>query len=123
MSKSKKQLSNLHQTNGRDETKTKKFTPTTLEQFWGEKNGSERYHTMDSDEYERYINEDLNSAELRQHAVEVAHIAPSTSIERTKNRLILEHKKYIAGFTQEEVILPKNKPASKELLKIMSDVK
>ena len=123
MAKTKKSLKNLNQTNGRDETKTKKFETTTLEQLFGEKDGSERYNTMNTEEYERYLNEELNPAEIRRHAVEVAHIAPSTSLERTKNRLITEHKKHVAAFTQEALQPKKDPKPDKELLKIMAEVK
>jgi len=122
MAKTKKTLKTLNQVNGRDETKTPKFVPTTLEQVWGEQN-TNKYNTLDTEAYEKYINEELNSAELRRHAVEVAHVAPSTSIERTKNRLILEHKKYVQGLKQEEVVLPKEKPVSRDVLRIMAEVK
>jgi hypothetical protein len=117
----KKSLKSLNQINGRDETKTPKFKPTKLEKLWDD--DVRGYNTTDTEEYERYINEDLNSAELRQHAVEVAHVAPSTSIERTKNRLILEHKKYVAGMTKEDIKPIKDKPVPKELLKFMAETK
>jgi hypothetical protein len=117
----KKSLKNLTEINGRDESKTPKFKPSKIEKLWDD--GPKGYNTDDTEEYERYINEELNSAELRRHAVEVAHIAPTTSIERTKNRLILEHKKYVAGLNPDEVKLPKEKPVSKELLKIMAETK
>jgi len=122
MAKTKK-LSSLKETHGRDDSKTPKFQPTTLSQLFGETNGSERYNTMDTEEYERYLNEDLNSAELRRHAVEVAHVPPTTSVERTKKRLILEHKKYVAGFTSPLRKAKKEITPTKEALRIMAEVK
>lgn len=123
MAKIKKSLKDLNQTNGRDEAKTPKFEPTTLEQLFGEKDGSERYSTMDTEEYERYLNEELNPAEIRRHAVEVAHIRPSTNLERTKKQLIIEHRKHVTAFTQEMPKAKKDPKPDKELLKIMAEVK
>lgn len=124
MPKTKKSLKERQEINGRDDSKTKKFQPTTLEELWGEVN-DKKYHTLDSEEYERYLNEDLNSAEVREHAIEVAHIQPGTSMERTKNRLVLEHKKYVQALNlpNDYPELPKEKPVTKEILKIMSDTK
>ena len=118
-----KSLKSLKEVNGRDETKTKKFQPTTLEGLWGE-GVSNKYNTLDTEEYEKYLNEELNSAEIRRHAIEVAHIAPGTDLERTKNRLITEHKKYVQGLRKDNYPeIPKEKPVSKEVLKIMAETK
>lgn len=98
------------------------YEVTSLSMLWGESNGTEKYSTMDVEEYEAQLN-DMVSADLRRHAIEVAHVVPSTSVERLKKRLISEFKKHVAQFRVPKYNNKKEKPASKEVLKIMAEAK
>lgn len=126
MSKKSKKL-NLKtalQTDGKleKENENGEYEITSLDQLWGFDGTGGRYQTLDTEEYTNEL-EELNSAELRRHAIEVAHVVPSTSVERLKKRLILEHKKYVSAFRTPKHQNKKDKPPSKEVLKIMSEVK
>ncbi|MEK6880084.1 MAG: hypothetical protein AABY22_10770, partial [Nanoarchaeota archaeon] len=46
-----------------------KDVPTTLSQLWGERDN--KYESKSEEEYTQYLNE-LNTAELRTHAIQVA---------------------------------------------------
>ena len=118
----KKKLLDLDQVHGKLEPENGEYEPTTLSQVFGESNGSEKYNTLDIEKYKSQL-DDLNVAELRTHAIEVARVVPSSNTERLKTRLISEFQKHVSQFTQAKIKLPKDKEPSKEVLKIMSEVK
>lgn len=122
----RKKLNELNQVDGKvrkeEDSDTPQYEPTTLSQLFGETNGTERYGTLDVEEYKNQL-EEYNSAELRRHAIEVAHVVPAISPERTKKRLILEFQKYTLGFTTPKITHKKDKEPSKEALRIMAECK
>lgn len=124
MPKKSNKLTEMDQLHGKleKENENGEYEVTSLDQLWGFDGTGGRYKTLDPQEYENELN-DLNSAELRRHAIEVAHVVPSTSVERLKKRLILEFKKHISAFRVPKNQNKKDKPASKEVLKIMAEVK
>jgi hypothetical protein len=122
----RKKLNESNQTDGKirseEDSENPQYQPTTLSQLFGETNGSERYGTLDADEYRTTL-EGFNSAELRRHAIEVAHVVPAISSERTIKRLLLEFQKYTLGFTTPRVTHKKDKTPSEEALRIMAECK
>jgi len=128
MAKSKINLKTAKQTDGKvrkeelPETKEVQYEPTTLAQMWGESNGSEKYKTLDIEEYKKSLAE-MNLSELQSHALEVAHVVPIHQRERLEKRLYLEFQRHVAGFTVPKTTHRVEKPASKELLRIMAEVK
>jgi hypothetical protein len=97
-----------------------KFVPTTLDQIWGQTKDI-KYEGKSEEEYAEYLNE-LNTAELRTHAIQVATIIPSTNVDRLKKRLVIEYQKYTNSLRGTRAPKPDKMP-SKEVLKIMSEVK
>jgi hypothetical protein len=126
MARKKLNLNTALQTDGKirseEDSENPQYQPTTLSQLFGETNGSERYGTLDIEVYKNTL-EGFNSAELRRHAIEVAHVVPAVSSERTIKRLVLEFQKYTAGFTMPRVTHKKDKEPSKEALRIMAECK
>jgi hypothetical protein len=122
----KKKLSELKQTDGRlrpeEELDNPQYEPTTLAMLFQESNGSERYGTLNVEEYKTQLSE-YNTAELQRHAVEVAHVVPAVSRERLEKRLVLEFQKYTSGFLIPKTKPKKEKEPSKEALRIMAEVK
>ncbi len=131
MAKNKLNLKTASQTHGKlepeldDKNQESKYEITSLDQLWhGDSIGFGKYKTDNLDEYKEFISPDnMNTAELRRHAVEVAHVVPATSRERLEKRLVLEFQKHWAGFRQAKIKPVKDKEPSKEALKIMSEVK
>lgn len=124
MPKGKKKLSELSQTDGklRKEDTSGQYEPTTLAQLWGEGHGTDKYGTLNIEEYRAQL-KDMNTASLREHAIEVAHIVPGTNRERLEKRLEAEFLKHVKSFTQNKIERPKEKEPTKEVLKIMEEVK
>lgn len=124
MANIKKNIKNLKQTDGkvRKEDVTGKPQVSTLAQLWGEETGLNKYGTTEIDEYRSQIKE-MNTASLREHAIEVAHVVPGTNRDRLVKRLEAEFLKHVAAFTPIEDNRPKEKTPSKELLKIMEECK
>lgn len=125
MPKTKKKLNELSQIHGKLEPEldnpTQEYEVTTLDQLFGD-NGFSKYSTMDLEEYRAQIT-DYNTAELRTHAIEVAHVVPSISRERTEKRLLLEFQKHVAGFKTPKITHKVDKKPSKEALRIMAECK
>lgn len=119
-------LSNLKQIDGKirkeEEQENPQYEPTTLSQLFGESTGSERYGTLDLEEYKTQLAE-MNTSELQRHAVEKAHVVPAVSRERLEKRLVLEFQKYTSGFLVPKIKPRKEKEPSKEALRIMAEVK
>jgi len=122
--KRKTLLKNKKQTDGkvRKEDVTGKPEPTTLAQLWGEEDGLNKYGTTDLEEYKAIL-KDMNTASLREHAIEVAHVVPGANRDRLEKRLEAEFLKHIRGYTPPEDTRPKERAPSKEALKIMEEVK
>lgn len=118
----RKKLTDMEQIHGKLEPENEKYEITSLDQLWGADGTGGKYSTLDPQEYLDYINE-FNTAELRRHAIEVAHVVPSTNLERLKKRLINEHQKYVNAFRTPKIKQKVEKPPSKEVLKIMAEVK
>ena len=97
------------------------YETTTLDELWGE-TGLARYSTNDLEEYTNSLTE-MNGTDLRRHAIEVARVVPALSRERTEKRLILEFKKHVAASRVPKHSQKPEQPASKEILKIMSETK
>jgi len=117
-------LKNLKQVDGKvhaEDSKTQ-YEPTTLSQLWGETNGSEKYKTLDLEEYKAELAE-MNLSELQGHALEVAHIVPIHQRERLEKRLLTEFQRHVAGFTVPKITHKADKSPNKEALKIMSECK
>lgn len=124
--KTKLNLKTAQQIDGKirkeEDSENPQYEITTLASLWGETNGSERYGTLDVEEYKNQLAE-YNTAELQRHAVEVAHVVPATSRERLEKRLVLEFQKYTSGFRVPKIKPQKDKEPSKEVLRIMAECK
>ena len=113
------------QTDGKvrkEEVSGSQYEPTTLSQLWGETNGSEKYKTLDVEEYKEQLNQ-MNMSELQGHALEVARVVPIHQRERLEKRLVLEFQRHVAGFLVPKVTHKKDKPVSNEALRIMAECK
>jgi hypothetical protein len=125
MPRKKLNIKTANQTDGmlrpEEDSDKPKYQPTTLSQLWGETNGSERYGTQDIEEYTNFLKE-LNTADLREHATKV-NVVPAASRERLEKRLLIEFQKYTIGFQPVQQLSKKEKPVSKEVLKILSEIK
>lgn len=123
----RKKLSQLNQIDGklRKEEETdvskSKYEITSLDQLFGE-NGFSKYKTMDIGDYKEQISE-MDTASLREHAIEVAHVVPSTNRDRLEKRLLIEFQKHINAYQTPRIQQKPEKKPSKEALKIMSEVK
>lgn len=124
MPRRKKNLKDLKQTDGRirKEDVTGKPQASTLAQLWGEDTGLNKYGTIELEEYQSQL-KDMNTASLRDHAIEVAHVVPGTNRDRLVKRLEAEFLKHVAALTPIEDNRPKERKPSKTLLKIMEEVK
>jgi hypothetical protein len=124
MPKTRKKLKTLKQTDGkvRKEDITGKPQLSTLAQLWGEETGLNKYGTIDIETYKAQLKE-MNTASLREHAIEVAHVIPGTNRDRLEKRLEAEFSKHVAAFTPIEDNRPKEREPSKEALKIMEETK
>ena len=123
----KKKLHELKNIDGKiraeEEQDNPQYEITSLDQLWhGDAVGFSKYQTMDLDEYQTQLTE-MNSAELRKHAVEVAHVVPAISRERLEKRLVLEFQKHVNGYRIPKVSQKKDKEPSKAALRIMAEVK
>jgi hypothetical protein len=121
----KKKLTDLSQVDGKirkeEEKETPEYQPTTLDQLFGD-TGLSKYNTLKQEEYEGQL-EEMNSAELRRHAIEVAHVVPAISPERTKKRLLIEFQKHVTAYQIPKTPAKKDKEPSKAALRIMSECK
>ena len=92
----------ITQTHGKVE-KEKDFTPTTLDQIWGD-TGMWKYSTMDPAEYETNIRT-MAKVDLQAHASRVG-IVPVDNREVLSLRLIREFKKHVSlyRFPQDKTI-------------------
>jgi len=91
----KRTTKNISQTHGKVEPKTKEFTPTTLDQIWGD-TGEGKYKTMDVEEYETEIRL-MAKVDLHAHASRVG-IVPVDNRETLSTRLIREFKKHVSSY-------------------------
>jgi len=123
MAKSKLNLKTANQVDGKVRNEeSEKYEPTTLAQLWGETNGSEKYKTLDIEEYKTQLSE-MNLSELQAHALEVASVVPIHQRERLEKRLFVEFQRHVSGFKVPKVTHKPEKAPSKELLRIMAEVK
>lgn len=110
----KKSLQNLSQTHAKEET----FTPTTLDQIWGD-DGYYKYGTMDENEYENKLKE-MNKTDLWNHASKVG-LMPIDNTSLLRKTLFAEFKKHINSYRKvsEKQMTPQD--VSSEALKILSE--
>ena len=120
MSKTKKlNLKTAAQVNGKVEND---FRPTTLDELWAGSAGAGGKYTQSSlAEYEAELNQ-MNSADIRAHAVKIGFM-PHSDVNRLKKKLVAEYEKFAASFKERPKINNNLKQPSKELIKIMSVVK
>ena len=110
-----KKIKELSQAHGKEE----KFQATTLDQIWGDE-GTSRYRTLDVGEYEKQLG-DMALADLQAHATQVGLI-PIDNMEQLRKRLITEFQKYTSAYKVPK-INTKNKPVSKEAMRILAEGK
>lgn len=124
MAKPKKKLKDLKQTDGkiRSEDVTGRPDVSTLAQLWGEDSGLNKYGTISLEEYKSQL-QDMNTASLREHAIEVAHVVPGTNRDRLVKRLEAVFSKHVEAMTPMKDTRPKEREPSSEALRIMSEVK
>ena len=72
------------------------FTPTTLEQVWGQ-NGTEKYGTLDAEIYENKI-KNMDRAEIFYHASQYS-IIPTDNLMSLRKKLMVEFNKHVAKFS------------------------
>lgn len=85
----RKSLDNLKYSDGKDE----KFTPTTLDQIWGESDA--KYSTDNLDEYEALL-QSFSKADLQAHSIKIG-LLPSESRERTVKKLLSSFREHKAA--------------------------
>ena len=112
----KKTTKELSQAHG----KVEEFQPTTLDQIWGD-DGTSRYKTLDSDEYQEYMN-GLAMADLQAHAVKIGLI-PIDNATQLKKRLMTEFKKFTSNYKVPKKKINNNLDLSKEARRTLSEGK
>jgi hypothetical protein len=95
------------------------FRPTTLDELWG--GAGSKYTQSSLAEYEEELNQ-MNSADIRAHAVKIGFM-PHSDVNRLKKKLVAEYEKFAATFKERPIIKNNLKMPSKEVIKIMSEVK
>ncbi len=117
----RKKLSELKQTDGKlTNPEQKSYEPSTLDQIWGD-NGTWKYGTMDSSEYNTQIN-DMNESDLRAHAVSVG-LRPVDNRKILETRLLREFGKHVAGYRYPKVEKGKDIIINKTIHDILSEGK
>lgn len=110
----KSKLNNLNQIDGKAEPSK----PMTLDQIWGER-GLTKYGTDNIEEYRTYL-KSLNRTDIHAHAIQVG-VLPNDNMEILFARLEREFSRHISAY-QAPVDQPKKqKKASKEIQKILSE--
>jgi len=107
-------LNNLSQTHG----KTEEFTPTTLDQVWGD-TGTWKYSTMDETDYRGFI-ESLPKSDLLAHAQKIGLI-PIDDRTQLMKRLVTEFRRHVSTYRLQAGNNPNPKPLSKEAEKILKE--
>lgn len=114
-------LSQLKSIDGKvhPEDSNKPFEPSTMDQLFNSNAGLTRYGTMDEEEYKEELDE-MNLADLREHAVKVAGIIPrDVATERLKKNLVAEFKRYVGLYKKPN---PIKKDLNKNLEKQARDI-
>jgi hypothetical protein len=99
----KNKINELSQVHG----KVDKFTPTTLDQIWGD-DGSSRYGTVIEEEYINSIN-DMAMTDLQTHASKIGFI-PIDNRENLEKRLIKEFRRHVSEYRAPTEMAPENDP-------------
>jgi len=86
--KTKKNMKEMNQTHG----KTEGFTPSTLDQIWGD-DGFDKYSTLSEATYIEQLNE-MTKVDMQAHATKVGLI-PIDNVEIMKQKLIKEFNKHV----------------------------
>ena len=108
-------IQDMHQTHG----KVEDFTPTTLDQVWGD-DGMTRYGTKSLAEYEEQIN-DMNKVDIMEEARRVGTILTDNTQE-IRRRLIFEFEQYVGQFQPSpKIYANKPHPNDKEVNKILNE--
>ena len=87
----KKKVQEMSQTHG----KTENFTPTSLDQIWGD-DGTGRYSTMIEEEYVNSV-KNMAMTDLQAHASKIGFI-PVDNRENLEKRLIREFKRHVSEY-------------------------
>ena len=99
-----KKVEDLSQTHGKEE-----FSPTTLEQVWGD-DGRSKYGTMDEEEYLSQV-KNMTKSELFSHASKQG-IIPIENRDQLEKRCMREFKKHVGSFSKPQAqrsnVLAKN---------------
>ena len=114
--KKESKITKLSQAHGKKE----EFLPSTLDQIWGD-TGSSKYKTLDIDVYTEQLN-DYHRVDLQAHAVKIGLI-PIDNIEQLKKRLLTEFRKHVSQYKIPAKKVKKDKPLSKEAMKILGEGK
>ena len=93
--KKPRKTSDLSQTHGKVEDGEEKFTPTTLDQIWGD-TGDGKYGTLEEAEYISELDE-MSLTDMHAHAAEVG-IIPIDSRDMLEKRLIREFNKHTNAY-------------------------
>ena len=75
----------------------KKFQPTSLEQAWGN-DGSNKYNTLDLEEYEKQL-DSMDKSDMQTQATKVGLI-PVDDMKVLRKRLLREFKVHVAQYTK-----------------------
>lgn len=107
-----KKFSDITETHGK-----KEFTPTSLEEIWGERN--EKYPVDNVDDYINYISE-LNKTDLQAHAKRIG-LVPTEDVERLTKRLVYEFNRSAASKTPLSAKRHQNTNIPPEIEKVLSE--
>ena len=110
-------LDQYMQADGQEDGKKPPTEPTTLEQVWGQ-DGSEKYGTVDAEEYQKRITA-MDKPELHREAIKRG-ATPIDDTPRLRKRLVRDFKLYIGSFNKPSVS-HKQKPMTAAALKILSE--
>lgn len=115
--KKKQNLEDLSQTHGKVESSDKY---QTLDQIWGD-DGLNKYKTLDINQYEREL-DDMDSADLKNHAVKIGLIPVDNRATLTK-RLLTEFQKHVNLYATRSDIRAENQNIPTDIKKILSEGK
>ena len=107
-------LKDLKQIDGKAEPSS----PMTLDQIWGER-GLTKYGTNNVEEYKEYLR-NLNRTDMHAHAIQVG-ILPNDNLEILVARLEREFMRHVSSFSAPTEKPKREKKASKEIQKILSE--
>jgi len=111
-----KKLDNLSQTHGKSDN----FTPTTLDQIWGD-DGTSKYGTLNEKEYLKKL-EGMTKSDIYLHASKLG-IVPVDDRGRLEKTLLNDFRKHVAKFKMPSQADDANQKLPKNIREILEEGK